>query len=186
MITIKQKGFTLIELMIALLLSLLVIAASITIFISILKANNEDLKMIRLTQEMRSVMTIITRDIRRAGYWDGDVTNNTYLPSWSSGALNTLAISYDANSAGDKDVEDNYQYEISNEEVLITIAGNPSSITNPEFAEISLLNFDVDVLTLSSVEIRTVKITLEGFVKSDPSISRVMEETIRVRNDIKL
>jgi prepilin-type N-terminal cleavage/methylation domain-containing protein len=64
---IKLGGFTLIELMVAILIGSMVLAAIISLFVTMIKADNDNLKAIRLNQELRAAMSLITRDIRRAG-----------------------------------------------------------------------------------------------------------------------
>lgn len=183
----NKKGFTLIELLIAMIISLIVVGATITMFVLILKSNSDNLKMIRLTQEMRSVMTLITRDIRRTGYWNGDVSMNPYLADWPASSNNdSLAFGYDANAQGDNDAGDIYEYDFNNEEVFISSNGNTSSITNPDFTRITNLNFEVEEIVLSGVAIRNVIITLSAELHSDAQISKTLVERIRVRNDVKL
>lgn len=62
-------GFGLVELMISILLGLIVIAAVTSLVLATLRTDRETLQMTRLTQDLRSVMALVTRDIRRAGYW---------------------------------------------------------------------------------------------------------------------
>lgn len=64
-----SRGFGLIELMISILLGLIVIAAVTSLVLATLRVDTETLRMTRLTQDLRSVMALVTRDIRRAGYW---------------------------------------------------------------------------------------------------------------------
>jgi prepilin-type N-terminal cleavage/methylation domain-containing protein len=64
-----QKGFSLIELMISLTLGLIVMGGALSIVTSILATNTSTLKMTRLDQELRAVMMMLTRDLRRAGSW---------------------------------------------------------------------------------------------------------------------
>lgn len=63
-----QRGFSLIELMVALVVGLIVSGAAIGFVVSIAKANSEDIQVTRLTQELRSVSEVITKEIRRARF----------------------------------------------------------------------------------------------------------------------
>jgi prepilin-type N-terminal cleavage/methylation domain-containing protein len=65
----RQKGFSLVELMISLTLGLVVMGGALSIVTSILATNTSTLKMTRLDQELRAVMMMLTRDLRRAGSW---------------------------------------------------------------------------------------------------------------------
>src|SRR5664279_3838021 len=66
-ITNKQRGFTLIELMISIVIGLIILAAVLGMFVSMIKSDSDNLKAIRLNHELRAAMSLITRDIRRAG-----------------------------------------------------------------------------------------------------------------------
>lgn len=61
------RGFTLIELMIALVLGLIVIGAVLALSLSLMRANNQTIAGTRLTQELRAVAGLVSSDLRRAG-----------------------------------------------------------------------------------------------------------------------
>lgn len=65
----QQTGLSLLELMIALALGLVVLTGVTSVFVSTMVGNFDNLKMTRLNQELRTVMLMVTRDLRRAGYW---------------------------------------------------------------------------------------------------------------------
>lgn len=62
-------GFSLPELMIALLMGLFVMLGVLSSYMATSKGNIESIRMTRLTQESRSAMRLMAEDIRRAGYW---------------------------------------------------------------------------------------------------------------------
>lgn len=70
----RASGFSLIELMIALTLGLIVLGAVLTFTVSMIRAYSENIQSTRLTQELRTSMNIITREIRRAGFDSRSVT----------------------------------------------------------------------------------------------------------------
>ncbi|NYT46872.1 MAG: prepilin-type N-terminal cleavage/methylation domain-containing protein [Candidatus Methanofishera endochildressiae] len=51
---IKHKGFSLIELMVSMVVGLLVLAAVTGIFLAMLNSNNDNLKSMRLNQDLRA------------------------------------------------------------------------------------------------------------------------------------
>jgi prepilin-type N-terminal cleavage/methylation domain-containing protein len=63
----SQRGFTLIELMVAVLLGAFVIAVVGGVFVSTYQANTQNMKVVRMDAEMRAVMTLMAREIRRSG-----------------------------------------------------------------------------------------------------------------------
>lgn len=72
-----------IELMISIAVGLVVVSGVIGMFVSTVTSNANNLKMTRLNQELRAVMDIVTRDIRRAGY-RGDSTTATSANPFTS------------------------------------------------------------------------------------------------------
>ena len=65
----KQSGFTMVELMVSSIIGLITLAGIITFFANTVQSNADGLKEVRLNQELRALMDVMVRDIRRAGYW---------------------------------------------------------------------------------------------------------------------
>lgn len=66
------------ELMVAMVAGLLLVAAVTTLFATVLRANSTAMKVSRLNQEMQAITDMMARDIERAGY---DVCAVIYLVS---------------------------------------------------------------------------------------------------------
>jgi len=64
----RQAGFSLIELMLALVAGLLVSSAVLAFALSSMKSNGEHVLSTRLTQGLRNTLDLVSRDLRRAGY----------------------------------------------------------------------------------------------------------------------
>jgi prepilin-type N-terminal cleavage/methylation domain-containing protein len=64
----SARGFSLIELMVALALGLIVSIAIVAFTMSSFRSNGQFVLSARLTQELRNTMDLMTRDLRRAGY----------------------------------------------------------------------------------------------------------------------
>lgn len=62
----KNEGFTLVELMVALVLGLIVVGAVLALVLSIMKSNRQTIQATRLTQELRATAAVIANDLRRA------------------------------------------------------------------------------------------------------------------------
>lgn len=92
----KQTGFTLIELMISLVVGLIIVAATISIYVATTKSSSDTIKAARLNHDLESVMGIMVNDIRRAGYWGGaiagsDGRNNPFTANATNIQLRNLA-----------------------------------------------------------------------------------------------
>ena len=69
----KQRGVSLIELMIGITISLILLAGVITLFVNISSSGWTVVKSTRLNNELRSTLSFITRELEKAGYsnvWD--------------------------------------------------------------------------------------------------------------------
>jgi type II secretory pathway component PulJ len=71
--TKAQYGFGLVELMIGLVVGMIVVAAAMGLMTTTLSNSNDNIKMARVDQELRQVMTMLSRDLRRATSWDASV-----------------------------------------------------------------------------------------------------------------
>ena len=76
-----QRGLTLVELMVAIAISLIVIAAALTFLNSHLRESRAVQVELRLMQDLRSAADLIGRDLRRAGHW-----GNASAGVWQSDA----------------------------------------------------------------------------------------------------
>lgn len=111
----RQTGFSLIELMISIVVGLIVIVGVLGVFGSAIKSHSDNLRMTRLNQELRTVMNMMVRDIRRAGF-NGDAqlalgptAGNTNLFSDPAGTnlnltpgtpASCVTFAYDSNGNG--------------------------------------------------------------------------------------
>lgn len=66
---LKQRGFSLTELMVGSAVGLLVIAGALQLYLLNLRATNDNLRLSRLNQELRATLDLVRNDVRRAGYW---------------------------------------------------------------------------------------------------------------------
>ena len=64
----NEKGFSLIELMMALAIGMVITASIGSLFGRLVKHNADVLKMTRLNQDLRASMLLMSNNIRRAGY----------------------------------------------------------------------------------------------------------------------
>jgi prepilin-type N-terminal cleavage/methylation domain-containing protein len=60
------KGFTLVEMMVAMALGLIVVAAVLAFIFSLIRANSETVLDTRLNQELRATMAVIAGEVKRA------------------------------------------------------------------------------------------------------------------------
>ena len=96
----RLHGFSLIELMVAMVVGLIVVGAVLALIISIMKSNRQTLQATRLNQEMRATLAVIANDLRRARSVTDPfstavlVTGNPYK-AVSTAAGNCVIYAYD-------------------------------------------------------------------------------------------
>lgn len=94
----RQPGFSLIELMIAIALGLIIITGVVYLTSGTIRTNIETLRTTRLDQELRGVLLMLNRDLKRAGHYanSGNVllcsSNSTYTLSATTGSSITAAL----------------------------------------------------------------------------------------------
>lgn len=129
------RGFGLIELLISILIGLIVVAGITSMVVATLRANTENLEMTRLTQEMRSVMQLVTRDLRRGGYdqdavrdfGSGGQTSNQFMEISAFDDSNTEKFLSDgiSQTSGDRATCILYSYDANGDGAAFNEDGSP-------------------------------------------------------------
>jgi prepilin peptidase dependent protein B len=96
----RQHGVSLVELMVGIVIALLVTAASATLLTHHLRENRALLLEARLMQDLRTAADLVSRDLRRAGYW-GAAGDGVWAPGASSVAANPYSAVAPAAAASD-------------------------------------------------------------------------------------
>ena len=65
----REQGISIIELMVGIAVGLIVVSAAIAAFVGNLRGSSDNLRQVRLGEELNAAMAFMTNDIRRAGYW---------------------------------------------------------------------------------------------------------------------
>lgn len=79
-----MRGLTLIELMLAILLSTVVVLGGMNLYLSVVESCADVCERNNLNDELRSVMGLMVRDIRRAGAWGIDVDPDNPANVWDN------------------------------------------------------------------------------------------------------
>jgi len=117
----NNKGFTLIEIMIALMLGLIVIGGALSMYISTIRSSSDTIKSAHLNYDLGMAMSLMTNDIKRAGYWGGAVigANSMLNPFTAATSLtkgtnisadDCILYTYDADSDGIVDADEYYGF----------------------------------------------------------------------------
>lgn len=206
----RAAGFSLVELMIALVVGLIVLGAVLTFTVTMLRSYSENIRSTRLTQELRTSMNLISRELRRAGFDSASVTRvltpsnpsnfNTITDTGSS-----VAYQYDRGDGGWGGVPATTEsrgirlsagtvqmsagsgwVDVTDPSVVEVTAFVPTLIDTPFCSEIGKTE-DTTVTPpkvtyqLAQGSVRQLTLCLKGRLVADPAIARQVTNTVRVR-----
>jgi type IV pilus assembly protein PilW len=182
-----NTGFSLIELMIAMVVGLIVVGAVLALVVSMIRANNQTIQATRLTQELRATAAVIASDLKRAKGVDD--------PFAAAKAGNSFATFFPASGATDVCVRYGYAGASGggyhaihlNKSKVVMVAANTYAGATCTAAGQQLSSAQVNVTALSfTVTGRKVDVTLTGSLanpNSDAdSITRTLTQTVFIRS----
>lgn len=200
-----SRGLSVIELLIALTVSLILISGMLTFYISFNQSSFQLAKTVRLEQELRSTLDFMARDIKRAGFWadaHANIGSNSYCAagynSCDGASSGQFAISqggsridyaYDQSLDGSPE---QFGFFLNNGGIFYVYPGGTDNgadlITEPNNTVYTDLQFGWDDRTVTgpagSLEIRELVMTATARLQNDDdSLARSVTKTVRIRND---
>jgi type IV pilus assembly protein PilW len=163
----RQRGLTIIELLIGVAVGLMVVAGAVKLMADTLGGNRRLLLETRVNQDLRTAADLIARDIRRAGYWvnattgvfttfDSSAVPNPHRHIYTVGVDDTKCLSpatcYDYGRNADDVVQDAERagFQVSSGVLEFRNgAGGWQAITDPKVVTITTLA--ISPLTTSRV-----------------------------------
>jgi len=165
----RQRGFSLIELMVGITIGLFIIAGTLILFTGNLAENRRLVAQTRVEQDLRSIADLMTRDIRRAGYWGNAVkgtiaigatattTANPYSATTVTPSSSSAALQYyfSRDTVEDDALDSNeyfgYQLSSTGQIQMQTASGvNPSALNDSNYTIITSFSItDSSPATLS-------------------------------------
>ena len=88
----RQRGFSLVELMVGTTVGLLIIAGTVSLYAAHVTNGRKLLLEARLHQDMRAAMDLVSRDLRRAGYWGNAIKGTVAIGAGSATAVNPYRV----------------------------------------------------------------------------------------------
>lgn len=203
----RQKGFSLVEMMVTLALGLIIMGAAMGVYIGVFAGNSSQMKMARLNGDLRIAMMQVTRDMRRAAYHNWTLAELTvaepdFLSSpqaWPDIAVDTAVIRYDENANGVADAAEVFSFrhhdsdgDGSGDTIQERIgAGVWSNLTDPaviRITEFAIADHSPGAVNppgaLAAVTVPVYTVAIAGELVGDASVSRSMRETVRIRNPV--
>jgi prepilin-type N-terminal cleavage/methylation domain-containing protein len=205
----RQRGMSMVELMVGVTVGLIVVAAAGLMAATQLGDNRRLLLETQLMQDLRSSVDIITRELRRAGYW-----SQPELGVWAIGvspapnnfaALSTPSVSevnYSYRRGSGQEGPYGFRLETSTGALrsLLAAAGwqdltdirtlnvTGLTITPVPAAAIILpcpkLCTDTTTDCWPRLQVREFDVTVSGNAVSDTAVQRTLRTRVRLRNDL--
>ena len=199
----RQRGLSLIELMIGVAIALFIVAGGSTLLVGHLRENRALLLDARLTQDLRTAADVITRDLRRAGYWGhaGPWANPYAALAPGAAASDAVSLRYSMDAAENDAVDSNEQFGFRLRAGAIELqlgAGNWQALTDattltvttfsvtPEVQDVSLAAFCPSACTAGSCphqQVRSLAVVITAALASDARVTRTVRSNARVRGD---
>lgn len=185
-----SRGFSLVELMVAMVLSLIVIGAVIALVLAMIRANNQTLRATRLTQELRATLAVVANDFKRARSVVDPLTAATQATGNQLYVVNTatagcLQYAYQGGVGGDWR---SIRRDSTTNRLLLTAASTQANATCASAGvplgsdQVAITSFTITPSS-SSTSTRQYDITITGALSSgNEGITRTMRQTIFVRS----
>ena len=158
---VQQRGYTLVELMISLTISMVIVLGGVNLYLSVIDTSLTLHESNLLTEEMRAVSEVLVSDVRRAGYWGwdpvtgpGDVWSNPFTAGSNDLSVSAAAgeaanscilYTYDLDKDGLVDAAENYGFRLLSNTVQAYTSGAFSctggtwtNLTSPELSVTTL------------------------------------------------
>ena len=207
------RGLSLVEMLVGVTIGLFIIGGALTLFARNVVGSRLMLAETRLNQDLRAAADLITRDLRRAGFW-GNAIQGT-IAVGATGVTTANPYSAVVSYAGEID----YNFSIDNAEnnvldsgekfgvrlndgalQLQTADGIWTDITDKQLMTVTTFSITPTVTTLGlgqfcaktcgvgspgcpTMTVRSFVVTVTGQSARDSSLKRSLRSSVRVRND---
>lgn len=205
----EAPGFSLVELLVTSVVALLVLTGVVHLYVETIKSNASTIEAARLDQDLHAAMDVITRSLRRTGFWGQTVQSlatgtlhNPFMhvqtgiqidrsPGEAMGTC--ILFSYDRDANASVEANEQMGFRLHEQSLEMRQDGRKcsqshwSDITDPNLVRITHLRFEKheQVYPFESLEIRQqiINITLSAHLLSDPVVSLTLRGAVHIQND---
>ena len=140
----EKKGFTLIELMVALTLGLIILSVIMTLYINTIITSSDLIKSARINYDLNSALALMVSDIKRSGYWAGaksDFNNpNNSFTQLKVPSESCILYAYDADANGSVDAKEYYGFKLKGTNIQVRLSGGAMDDCNASADDWQTLN----------------------------------------------
>ena len=193
-----RGGFSLVELLVVLLLSSLLLAMVISLYVTGVSTGSKSLHYSRLRTDLQSLMVMLETDIRRAGYSGGEgsylvgVNGNKSIDINSS--KDCIVYYYNHNNSETVESSNKMAFSLKGGAIKFKSGVDPiannvcaqvngwTNISDLNFVKINTLFFSETVTSSASATLRNVEIELTGELVSDSDYQHSVASRVQIRN----
>lgn len=189
----KNKGFSLVELFIGLLLGSILMAMVISLYVSSVSAGVKNLKVSRLRADLQSIILFIEMDIRRAGYGGNEFMVGSNADKTVDTAGNHCIVYAYKHSVIVNENKMGFRLSPERDAIQFGTGVDPlaancyasgywQAISDKEFIKITQLDFTQSEISSAFGTIRSVQINIAGELVADKTIEYSINTKVQVRN----
>lgn len=173
----KNSGFTLIEIMIALVLGLFIVGVTLTVYLTTVRGSSETIKSARLNHDLESAMSLMVNDIRRAGYWggansQGNPFENPFANQYVTDSaplgrpsVSCYLYSYDFDADEVVDADEYYGFKLDGGTIRMRLTGSSNTdCDNGNWAAGEII--DSDIISIDSLQFLPLSTCLNADITS--------------------
>jgi prepilin peptidase dependent protein B len=208
-----SRGLSIVELMVGVTIGLLIVGAALQLSGRNIASARSMLTDVRVNQDLRALGDLVSRDLRRAGYWDNAIlgtrttaagsttTANPYAGVTAGSATVTYAFTRDATEDNALGTAEQFGFRLLDGRVeMQTAQGTWQPVTDPAVLTITAFTITpaTTVLPLGdlcpttcapgapncpTVTVRRYDLLIRGQSVRDAAVVRELRSSVRVRND---
>lgn len=195
----KNRGFTLVEILVSLLLGAVLLAMVIGLYVTNVQAGAKAAKYSRLRTDLHALLALMEEDIRRAGYGGSEfmvgagkskvidtidtsdekciVYSYNFDDSTFDSSTHVMAFRYDKD---DHTVQ--FGRGVDFQAANCYSSGTWVNLTDPNFIKVTDLGFIEGETSSAAATIRSVEIDVSGELTSNSDYTYSTETQVKVRN----
>lgn len=142
MMPLSEKGFSLVELLVAMVIGGIVAAAILGMFVSQNRSYVAQENVTDMQQNIRAGLGFMTREIRMAGYDPSNSGTVVFFPAGTAPSLSSISFQIDINGDGDAlDANEQIRYSLNAAGTLLRLSSATAVVPQPVAEGIDALAF---------------------------------------------
>jgi len=195
---VMHRGFSLVELLIALLLGSLLLAMLISLYVTTVANGAKSLQYSRLRTDLQSIISLMETNIRRAGYGGSEfmvgsgagktvdiepVNKDCIVYYYNHDKATTIS---NANKMGFRLNKEKKEIQFGTGVDPLAVncyqSGHWTGLSDRRFIKITALAFTESEVPGTTATMRSVKVEITGELTSDSAVQHSATTTVQVRN----